>query len=454
MRSRVYFVALAVALLLLGAGAATVGCSSSDGAGAAGGDAGEGGLPYPAFMPSVPQAANDFGGHTLRDFTVVPVFFAGDPAAARVPDFLAKYAASPEWTAAAGEYGVGTMTIARPIILNETPPATISDSEIQTWLHQKVDGMPPAWGPSDRMALASMVFAIVYPAGTQVTTPSGTSCTDFIGYHGWSLPLFDDAADGGDAGALDAEAGGADADAKALDPGVLYVVMASCPQDQLTPEQVVTYGLSHELVETATDPYGSNQRAGLAGPSGAYDEMDNDHFVWQDAFHGAEIADLCNVAGSGWAPPSIGYTVARSWSNQAATLYRDPCVPTPPAEPYFNTFIATPESFPLHGYPGEFSTKGIRLRVGETKTFDVNLYSDRQTGPWHVQTFELPIGPNGPGILSVQLDRQSGSNGDTLHLTVYAGSMSKTNTAAIGLISTLGDKTTYWYTAVLLDPVH
>lgn len=451
--------AAAAASLGLGAGLASVGCSSSGGADSAGGAGEEAGLAYPAFMPPVPQATNVFGGRTLKDFTVVPVLFAGDPDVARVPEFLTRYAASPEWVSAVGEYGVGAMAIAAPIILSEKAPATISDAEIQTWLRQKVDGMPPAWGPSDRAALRSTVFAIVYPAGTQVTgsgSPPATSCIDFLGYHGSSLPNLGGggAADGGDAGALDAEAGDADAPALALDPGLLYIVVTSCPVPAFTPEQVLTHGLSHELVETATDPDGAQQLAGIASSSGAYDELDLAHTIWADAFKGAEIADLCNYVGNAWAPPTIGFTVARSWSNQAAKLYREPCVPTQQGEPYFNAFIATTDSFPLHAHPGEVPTTGIRLRVGETKTFDVNLFSDRATGPWTVTASEMPIGQNALGALVVQLDQPVGQNGDTLHVSVYAATMTDTHTAAIALGSTLGSKSTVWYTPVLLDPEH
>src|SRR4051794_1906384 len=123
MRSHLHVAASAAVSLVVGAGMVSAGCSSSDGTA----DAADGGFAYPAFMPSLPQASNLFGGRTLKDFTVVPVLFAGDPTGARAPEFLTKYAASPEWVAAVGEYGVGAMTIAAPIILNETAPPTISD---------------------------------------------------------------------------------------------------------------------------------------------------------------------------------------------------------------------------------------------------------------------------------------------------------------------------------------
>ena len=57
-------------------------------------------------------------------------------------------------------------------------------------------------------------------------------------------------------------------------------------------------------------------------------------------------------------------------------------------------------------------------------------------------------------MLAVQLAEPNpiGVNGDTLHIIVYGQSMSATRTAGIKLVSTLGDKTTVWYTPVLLDP--
>ncbi|MEO8877034.1 MAG: hypothetical protein ABI461_15690, partial [Polyangiaceae bacterium] len=59
-------------------------------------------------------------------------------------------------------------------------------------------------------------------------------------------------------------------------------------------------------------------------------------------------------------------------------------------------------------------TKGIQLAVGESKTIDLVLYSDAPTAAWTVTPQEITSNPT----LSFSLDRQSGVNGERLHLTV------------------------------------
>src|SRR5437763_1104229 len=65
---------------------------------------------YPAFRPPMPKVLNSAGNPVVAEVTVVPVIFASDTSATIVTDFLAKYAASPEWTAQVKEYGVGKLT--------------------------------------------------------------------------------------------------------------------------------------------------------------------------------------------------------------------------------------------------------------------------------------------------------------------------------------------------------
>jgi hypothetical protein len=181
--------------------------------------------------------------------------------------------------------------------------------------------------------------------------------------------------------------------------------------------------------------------------------MDAEHTLWEGAFGGAELADLCNLSGTYWAPPSIGYTIARSWSNAAARQQRNPCIPTPAGEPYFNSFPATPDAFFLYGIDGALPTHGIQLRIGETKTVDVMLFSDSPTdGPWEVGAHEIPALPQRPNVLTLALDRTSGINGEKLHLTVTANADVERSTTSIVLSSMLGDRQALWSTPVFITP--
>jgi len=387
---------------------------------------------YPAFHPPMPTVLNSRGNPVLGDFTVVPVIFASDTSATIVTDFLAKYAASPEWTTQVKEYGVGKFTVATTIVLSESAPSTLTDAALDVWLRDKLDGTHPEWGPTDPVTLSKTVFALIFPASTVITHGGGTSCVDFRGYHNASVPKTD-------AGVPDVGDG-----AVGTDVPILYAMVPHCKPlavlPELTEAEVLTTGLAHEIQEAATSPL-----TGLLKPS--FNEIDSAHLVWRIAFGGAEITDLCNVRNSFWAPPSIGYKIARSWSNVSASAYHDPCVPSPDGEPYFNSYIDPIDT--VRFASGGTTTKGINLAVGTPRTVDVLLFSDRPTAPWGiVQVREILMPTNKDPVLTLSLDGKNGSNGDVLSLTVTASARPPSGVTMIAIYSQLGTKGTGWYTAV------
>jgi hypothetical protein len=401
-----------------------------------GGDFGAPSTTYPAYVPaSVPQVVNPWSGPTLKSFTVVPVVFAGDSAATSISDFMKKYAASPEWTAAVKEYGVGTFEVAPAIVLTEKAPSAITDDEIRQFLAVRLDGTHPEWGATDAATLAKTVYAIAYPDTTQVSA-KGASCDAFLGYHDVARPF-----------GLD---GGVDAGAGDPSKALLYIVTARCRQPGFDSADTLTALLAHELVETATDPYVSDQLEGGA----AYRYLDEEHTLWGTSLGSTnEIADLCNLGGTFWAPPSVGYTISRSWSNAAANQHHNPCVPTPPGEPYFNSFPQTPDSFNLYATPSGLASRGVSLPIGTSKTVDVMLFSDAPTdGPWVVSASESPALPGRSNVLSLSLDRTSGVNGEKLHLTIVANATPELSTTSVVLISALGPRVAFWSMPVLITP--
>ena len=81
---------------------------------------------------------------------------------------------------------------------------------------------------------------------------------------------------------------------------------------------------------------------------------------------------------------------------------------------------------------GTVVTKGLTIPVGQSKTVEVDLFSDASTGgPWTVtaeDVFFKYYGSYGfPQTLSFAWDRTSGVNGEKLHLTI-----SVTGTSAFG----------------------
>ena len=169
---------------------------------------------------------------------------------------------------------------------------------------------------------------------------------------------------------------------------VPYAVGCSCPGfdgPNVTDIQERTVAISHELVEATTDPF--------PGPATAYGQEDDNDIVWT-AVSGGETADMCEFNDdSNLVPPGSKYMIQRTWSNAAAALMQNPCVPTPPGIPYFNSYPALTQ-IPYNGG----TTMGVNIPLGQSKTIDVKLSSAGATpGPWSVSVFDydqiLPVPP-------------------------------------------------------------
>ncbi|HEX7602618.1 MAG TPA: hypothetical protein VF316_13470, partial [Polyangiaceae bacterium] len=71
----------------------------------------------------------------------------------------------------------------------------------------------------------------------------------------------------------------------------------------------------------------------------------------------------------------------------------------------------------------------VQVPVGQSKTIDVQLFSDGPTDDWTVQAVDSTYVSGGAAELSFSWDKQLGNNGDVLKLTItrvkngqYAGS--------------------------------
>jgi hypothetical protein len=193
---------------------------------------------------------------------------------------------------------------------------------------------------------------------------------------------------------------------------VPYAIGCSCPGidgPDVTDIQQRTIAISHELVEATTDPY--------PGPATAYGQTDDDNFVWT-AVSGGETADMCEFnEDSNVIPSGSKYMVQRTWSNAAAALMQNPCVPhTASTVPYFNSYPALTQ-IPYQGG----TTMGVNIPIGQSKTIDVKLSSAAATpGAWNVKVYDydqILAGASSP-YLGLSLDKASGRNGDTLRLTI------------------------------------
>jgi hypothetical protein len=250
-------------------------------------------------------------------------------------------------------------------VLTEAAPSAITDSEIQTWLSDRVtDGtLPP---PTDQT-----IYAVYYPSSTAVTldldSPPSVGCSDFAAYHYYaSLPN---------------PTGGAKLK-------VPYAVLPRCNAGK----DEMTVSASHEFAEAATDP-----RPGLA--SSGYDL-----FVtgpWN--MFGGETADMCEfVAGT----TEGKYAVTRVWSNANAKIGQQPCVPIP--------------ADPLPFYDAGIKQEILKGHPGADVTTDVACYSFGELpSPMALssKTFQ--------GILTFEFDPPNCQNGTIVKMTIHVSPSAK-----------------------------
>lgn len=420
--------ALGFASLLAGCGDASPGQTSSSttggvttstgaggtgGAGGAGtgGDPGTGGSePFtPAAHGAPPQVVN-LGGKVLATPKVVAITYNSDPHQADVDAALQEMASTPFWAATTAEYGVGPLTVLPPIHLSEAPPAKLTDVTIEQTLAAKLTGASPAWGDAD----SSTVYLFVLPEGT-IIDAGGNCCESYDGFH---------------------------SDAKVGNKRVAYGVTCTCPGfdgPKVSDLQQVTVVVSHELVEAVTDPFNNP----------AFAQTDDDHAIWS-VETGGETSDLCTLdLDSYYVQPGTKYMIQKSWSNAAALAGKDPCVPAGPG-PYFNSIPVLNDPVTID-YFGAWPTKGVKIPVGQTKVIDVQLFSEAKTkGPWKVQALDVDGDLfGGQKRLDLKLDKDSGSNGDVLKLTIKVLSAdTQLKGEAFAIESSLDGQDNIWFGVV------
>lgn len=366
---------------------------------------------YPAPHPALPQVVSG-GGPILTAPRVVPIFYPGYTHKAEVLDYLSKIGDTPYWSANVSEYGVGKLTAGDPIELTgETAPTSLSDDDIKAFLVSRLDGTHTEFGTPDPQT----IYTLFYPSTTTITLGGGfggqnESCQSFGGYH------------------------------DAVSIGGTYTAYAVIPECKnfggLTGVNVLSSTSSHEWIEAATDPHPTNDPA--------FGQVDDDHLAWTFFLGGGETGDMCaQDATSFYQPDGFPYFVQRSWSNAAAAAGKDPCVPGLTGEPYFNSAPVLNDALVLSGGGQTVKTKGIKLAVGETKTVEVDLFSEAKTsGPWTVSARELSFGSK--GTLDVSLDRKSGVNGQKMYMTVTATAKSPYGASLFVITSKLGSRESRW----------
>jgi hypothetical protein len=378
---------------------------------------------YPAFTGALPQVQKGVGP-VLASPRFVPVFFSNDDTTARtgLTDFVSKLGGTQYWAATTAEYGVGAATSTAPVVLTEAAPTTIDDADIQTWLLGKLDAGDPLWPTAD----ANTVYVLHYPAGTTVTKEGVSGCAPggFGGYHK-SITL--------DAAHASLPVAYAVLPRCSTSAGVALAGPGSVTPFTYTGVDAVTSVESHELVEAATDP----------SPSAtAYSGLDAAHGYWARALGGDEVADLCALPYSSFTKfAELPHAVQRSWSNEAAATFQDPCVPAIPGAVYFAAMPVLPDTITT-----QFGRiPGVTIPVGMSRTIDLELVSDAATsGPWTVAAKDVNELYTGTASLDLSLDQTTGVNGDKLHLTITVVTASPDQTESFLVVSKLNGVESLW----------
>jgi hypothetical protein len=375
---------------------------------------------YPAPHPAGPKVEN-YGGPVLKNPKFVPIFFSNDdaPTTAALEDFTNKIGGTPYWTAATSEYGVGAGVALPAIHLMEAAPTTISDDAIQTWLADKITNDPTEFPPND----ANTLYVIYYPSTTSIDLQGSTSCQEFGGYHS-DLPF-----NGGHAA---------------------YAVVPRCDAfaGMSTLDSATSAG-SHELIEAATDPYPMEIPA--------YTLMDDAHIFWLRVLGGGETGDMCAQFEDSYVnfPELPEYVVQRSWSNKAEKAGHDPCQAVLDASvPYYNAVPVDKDKIAYSLFGQVIMIPGTLINAGETKTIDLDLYSDADTGgPFSVEASDLSSLFGGTPKLDLSLDESEGQNGQVLHLTIKVLAAGKNKTETYVLMSQLPGGARHMYLGIVGSPM-
>jgi hypothetical protein len=216
----------------------------------------------------------------------------------------------------------------------------------------------------------------------------------------------------------------------------------------------LTAVISHEWVEASTDPVLTS--AGVfsisGGPQSAFFTVDTGHSIWA-VLGGGEAGDLCEPEAPAvyYTPSDLGYEVQRTWSNLSAAASHDPCVPATTGSAFFDSAPVLPDTVTFTSpITPNITTQGITIPVGQSKTIEVDLFSDgATTGPWTVTAADVLstyYGSYGiPASLSFAWDRTSGVNGEKLHLTITVTQASIVgNGHAFMITSTLNGRVAVW----------
>ena len=370
---------------------------------------------YPAFPPDAAQLVNQ-GGDVLTAPVLVTVTYPGETNVDAYESFGDHLGDTSYWKAITAEYGVKPTVsgAANHVRMTTALPAAMDDSEVDTYVHDRaLDPTKYGWpAPTDQT-----IYVIYVPSTTAITLQGNEACSSGVGGYHSSTTV----------GSLE----------------VAYAIVLQCDYGghRMSPRTVTA---SHEVAEASLDPHPLTSTPGYRG-------MDTDHLAWEIFMQrNVENGDLCEIYNdsrySDTVDPGFTFNVQRQWSNQSGKAGHNPCAPVS-ANPYFNVVALEQEKVTMNattlGGSGRQATKGFHVGVGETKTFAIGFWSDRDTGgPWQIKATEgSPFGTKTTvKRLTTSIDRGSGTNGEKAYVTVTVNSVSSTKASVLTIVSTSGSQ--------------
>ena len=303
----------------------------------------------PVLPPSLPIIPNH-GGPVIASPQIVSLTWQSDSIAADLEAFDDWQVTSTFWSDLMAEWGVGPGTHAGSYRNPNPAPATLDEAAVTTLIDSAVTaGVVPT-------PTASIIYTIYPPSGTTVTqSGSFMGCVDFQAYHSVTTVKGKQA---------------------------FYAIAPRCATTSgLSALDFTTWGMSHEVMEAASDPDPKLPAWLINTQSPTTPEL-------------GENADLC----TGHPTKIQGHEVTRNYSNVAAMAGTRPCVPAP-AGPMFGVFAD----------PGE-----VTITPGTQTTVTVRFYSTAPLAAFPISAVARSAD------LTVALSRTTGKNGDTATLTITA----------------------------------
>lgn len=192
-------------------------------------------------------------------------------------------------------------------------------------------------------------------------------------------------------------------------------------------EAELTGTASHEILESVTNAFPAEHGFAFVGGSPA------SGFVAA----GIEPVDPCGlVTMDGHWTTESGFVVHRAWSNRAASLAQDPCVPSRTNAPYAMLVPREP---------------AVRLpKEGDSVTVDLDASAASLTTAWAVSAFDLSGHQDGARYVDLSLDKHTVSAGETVKLTIKSIKKNPKHREIVGVVSTVGVHSHMWPLLVMM----